>query len=268
MGVTRWGITFVLLPLLCLLTNDLLAGSKKPLISIIIDDLGHNRSLADAALQLPHAVTLSILPYAPYSREISRRARQQGREYMLHLPMQGHDASDLEPGMLTVSMEEEVFITSLNANLNALTGYSGINNHKGSVLTANAGKVHLLLQTLMQREPLFLIDSKTTSRSKIPALVSQYSLPFASRNVFLDVDRRVAAIEKQLDRLLDIARKTGSAIAIGHPYPSTLAVLNQFLTDHQEAAYQLVPVSHIIKWRQHLTPAEKKPRRIPLALSN
>lgn len=265
MTVIKTGAVRFLLVLLCALATGAQADKQKPLISIIIDDLGHNRSQAEYALQLPHDVTLSILPHAPYSQEMSQRAAKQGREYMLHLPMEGRSLSSLELGALTVAMDENAFLASLKTSLGAFSGYAGVNNHQGSVLTANTDKMHLLLQTLAQQKSIFLVDSKTTAASQLPKLASHYPLPFASRNVFLDVDRSTAAIEKQLDELLSIAERIGSAIAIGHPYPTTLAVLDRFLINHQQAQYQLVPVSQLIAWR-HLSVAKTQTLQKSLAV--
>lgn len=234
---------------LCLFNSALQADKPPPLISIIIDDLGYNRALAEQALQLPLAVTLSILPFAPYSQEISARARQQGREYMLHLPMQGRELHNSDPGMLTLVMSNDEFADSLKANLQALSGYAGINNHKGSKLTADPDKMNLLLKILSAKRSIFFVDSKTTTMSKIPPIARQFDLPFASRNVFLDVDQSVAAIKIQIDRLLEIARKNGSAIAIGHPYPNTLTVLKNFLADTRGAHFELVSVGQLIERR-------------------
>ncbi len=233
----------------CLFSAGLQADSPQPVISIIIDDLGYNRSEAESVLQLPLAVTLSILPFTPYSREISQRAGDQGREYMLHLPMQGHEQENSDPGMLTRSMSDDEFVQSLRANLQALSGYSGINNHKGSELTADRGKMNLLFNILSADKSIFFVDSKTTATSKIAPIASQLRLPFASRNIFLDVDKSELAIKNQIDRLLDIAREYGSAIAIGHPYPSTLAVLDRFFAGGEYADFELVPVRQLIERR-------------------
>ena len=238
---------------LCLISARLQAGNPPPIISIIIDDLGYSRSQAEQVLQLPLAVTLSILPFTPYSQKISQWAGDQGREYLLHLPMQGRTQYNTDPGMLSISMSDDEFVDSLKTNLQALSGYSGINNHKGSELTADPAKMQLLLKILSAKGSIFIVDSKTTATSKISAFARQFRVPFSVRNIFLDVDKSELAIKKQFDRLLNIARKRGSAIAIGHPYPSTLAVLGSLLADNEGTEFELVTVRRLIE-RQHQTP--------------
>jgi hypothetical protein len=49
------------------------------------------------------------------------------------------------------------------------------------------------------------------------------------RKIFLDDSQNEAAIRRQFNRAVDLARRNGSAIAIGHPHPATINVLQQML---------------------------------------
>ena len=49
------------------------------------------------------------------------------------------------------------------------------------------------------------------------------------RKVFLDDTQNEADIRVQFNRAVQLARRNGSAIAIGHPHPSTVRVLQQML---------------------------------------
>ncbi|MEM7207757.1 MAG: divergent polysaccharide deacetylase family protein [Pseudomonadota bacterium] len=244
--IRLWGAA-----LLCLCVSANALDVSRPVISIIIDDIGYSRSLGEQALALPHGVTLAILPFAPYSKHFSEKAQNQGREFMLHIPMKGHENENLDPGILTSDMSEAEFIAAIESNLDALDGYAGINNHKGSELTADEEKMRLFLQQVAKRERLFVIDSKTTRQSYLSRFASTFGVPYASRNVFLDVDRSPDAIKEQFSLLLAKAKQKGYAIAIGHPHPETLATLSELLQDDLREEFLLLPVQQQLELRQH-----------------
>ncbi|HXU46184.1 MAG TPA: divergent polysaccharide deacetylase family protein, partial [Thermoanaerobaculia bacterium] len=54
------------------------------------------------------------------------------------------------------------------------------------------------------------------------------------------------AIRAQFARLLDLARKRGAAIAIGHPHPTTLAVLADEIPKAKAQGFEFVPVSYLL----------------------
>src|SRR5690606_31671632 len=97
-------------------------------------------------------------------------------------------------------------------------GVVGVNNHMGSRLTADAAAMRVVMDEIA-RHGLAFVDSRTTSRTVAEAVALERGIPAAGRDVFLDNDRDEAAITRQLDLALRIARKAGTAIAIGHPYP-------------------------------------------------
>ena len=234
---------FIALVGCCNLLPSLQADTEKPVISIIIDDLGYNLTQAKQAMQLPVEVTFSILPYTPYSITVSRHAANQGREYMLHLPMESTSGINNDPGMLTVAMQKHEFQRSLDISLSTLKGYAGVNNHKGSALTANESKMDMLLKTLSAKKNIYFVDSKTTAASKTKKMAARYGVPYAARNVFLDVDVDEEKIAAQFELLKHIARKKGAAIGIAHPHKTSLLTLKRLLTEADSNEFVLLPVS-------------------------
>ena len=64
---------------------------SKPMVAIVIDDVGMSRKRARRAIDLKATVTLAFLPYADKLPEMSRRARARGHEVMVHMPMEALD---------------------------------------------------------------------------------------------------------------------------------------------------------------------------------
>ena len=53
-------------------------------------------------------------------------------------------------------------------------------------------------------------------------------------------------VAKEFERLKALAREQGLAVAIGHPYPETLAFLERAIPDLVEEGIQLVPLRELI----------------------
>ena len=67
--------------------------------------LGPTYQLGRQAVELPGTLTYSVLPQRPYSRDIAGLAHRNGKEVMLHLPMESLRGKRLGPGALTADMQ-------------------------------------------------------------------------------------------------------------------------------------------------------------------
>lgn len=240
-----------LIGLLCILLAGATAAQPPVRIAIIIDDLGHSLELGRAAVDLPGALTYAVLPQLPYSRDIAERAHGGGKEVMLHLPMQSSDGRPLGPGGLRDDMSREAFARAVRADLAAVPHVSGVNNHMGSLLTQKPAAMRWLMQDLRCFRDLYFVDSRTDMRTVAREFASEAGLATAQRDVFLDNEQEPDYIRGQIRRLVDKARRQGTAIGIGHPYPETLLVLAEELPALADQGVQLVPVSRLVETRRN-----------------
>lgn len=220
---------------------------EQPAISIIIDDLGYLKARDSRAINLPGSITFSFLPHTPYARELAVLAHNLKKEIMLHQPMEAVTSKKLGPGALTLDMTRDQFVTQLQSNLDAIPYIAGINNHMGSLLTQYPGQMRWLMQELGKHNNLYFVDSYTIKSSIGQKVASDNWIPNIRRNVFLDSDRDPAKIKMHFRRLLKLARKNGIALAIGHPYPETLAILEEELPKLAEKGIKLLPVSSLLE---------------------
>ena len=191
------------------------AGAR---LAIIIDDVGNDYVQAQQVLELPVGVTVAILPQLHNSSRIARQAHRQGREVMLHQPMQSIRHRKLGPGGLTLHHSQTEIQKVISDNLSSVPHVAGINNHMGSLLTRDPNSMRWFMDVLKQHE-LFFIDSRTDSGSHAEMVARESGLFTARRDIFIDHDKSPEAIRSQLQLALQLAQKRGSAIAIGHPYP-------------------------------------------------
>ena len=102
----------------------------EPSISIIIDDLGYKQKEDMLALSLPGPIAYAILPHAPYTKKVSTIASQNGKEILLHQPMQALENNELlGPGALTLDKTQKEFEETLEKNMSTLSNKIVINNH-------------------------------------------------------------------------------------------------------------------------------------------
>jgi hypothetical protein len=219
---------------------------QKPSISIIIDDLGYLKKRDTRAIQLPGSVTFAFLPHTPHARELATLAHSLHKEVMLHQPMESTVNSKLGVGALRLNMTHEQFRAQLKSNLESVPYVAGINNHMGSLLTQHPGYMRWLMQDMRSYDNLYFVDSFTTKTSVVQKIALENWVPNVRRNVFLDSDRDPAKIRMHFRRLIKMARKNGTAVAIGHPYPETIAILEEELPKLADAGIELLPVSELL----------------------
>ena len=225
--------------------------------AIIIDDLGANLEKPHQLLALPYALTFSILPHLGFSAETAREARHAGREVMLHLPMEPIPSPHAPPGPtdIRVGMNRLEVEHVIDSDLASVPQAAGVNNHMGSRATADPRLMAAVMRSLAGRH-LFFIDSRTTAASVAFDAARRQGLPAFYRSVFLDDTQSVPYTIGQLREFRRVLEEQGAALAIGHPYPTTIAALARFLPALVGDDVVLEPASQLLQLPEvaHLKP--------------
>jgi uncharacterized protein len=220
-----------------------------PRIAIVIDDCGLDRLRTERAIALPAPVTLSFLAYSEDLPRQTAAARRNGHELLVHVPMEPlNEHIDMGPNGLALSQPREEVLRRLRWDLDRFDGYVGINNHMGSRFTANAQAMFWVAGELKTRGLMFL-DSRTVANTKGELAASVADVPYVGRDVFLDDDQKATAVAARLKEAEAVARRKGTAIAIGHPHDGTLAALNAWIAELPRSGIVLVPLTDIVKAR-------------------
>lgn len=196
--------------------------SDKPKLAIIIDDVSFAHDVKNIkALGLP--LNLSFMPPSKRHPNSAKLAAQEPF-YMVHLPMEAVSYAAEEPKTLHVGDSAETIEHRVREIKRLFPRVRYLNNHTGSKFTADRSSMEKLI-TALDREGITFVDSRTTAKTAVPELMKALHRPYISRDVFLDNAPNVAAIKKQILRAVRIAKKYGTAIAIGHPHKKTLQAL-------------------------------------------
>jgi polysaccharide deacetylase 2 family uncharacterized protein YibQ len=228
--------------LLSLLPLTLHAGQ----LAIIIDDIGYNTATARDLIAMKGDFTLAVLPFTPFGQTLAEQAHEQGKEIILHAPMSNLRALPLEENFLHGEMSREDFLEALQKMIAQVPHIQGINNHMGSLLTSESQPMHWLMAELTKRK-LYFVDSRTNAESVALQTAQLHQVPSVKRDVFLDNVRTPDAIKAQLRKAILLAKSRGSAVAIGHPYPETVAALAHINVLLEEHEVELVRVSKLLK---------------------
>ncbi|EPN6725426.1 divergent polysaccharide deacetylase family protein [Pseudomonas sp. GD03817] len=236
---------YLLCLLFCLMAGIAQAApANKAYMSIIIDDLGQSPERDSRTLALPGPVTMAIMPDTPHATDFARQAHKAGKTVILHMPMDPATGPYAwHPG---IAIEE--LARRLDAALVKVPYAAGINNHMGSRMTAKREPMAWLMGEL-QRRHLFFVDSRTSAATVAAAEAQAHDVAHVSRDVFLDDVRTPEAIDAQLQQGIALARKQGSAVLIGHPYPQTLAVLESQIPRLKQLGIELVTLPQMIATR-------------------
>ncbi|MGP1489707.1 MAG: divergent polysaccharide deacetylase family protein [Treponema sp.] len=191
----------------------------------VFDDAGHNLSQLEYFLRLPFPCTIAVLPGLRYSGESARRIRKAGKQVILHQPMQSVDLRiDPGPGAIVPGLTAEQIKTIVRKNLEEIWPAAGMNNHEGSLITADEYAMKAVLEVAAEKH-IFFLDSRTTAKSVAAKVAKEQNMAIWERAIFIDNDKSRIAMETQIKKGLSIAKRTGSAIMIGHVFTIELAEL-------------------------------------------
>jgi polysaccharide deacetylase 2 family uncharacterized protein YibQ len=241
-------VTRFLLLVALLVSVPLLGADRRPVLALVIDDLGYSLSQGKAALNLEGDHTFAIIPGTTYGKKLAALAKTKSKEIILHLPLQATNIrAAAESNTLTESMNEDQITLNTVAMLSEFPNIKGINNHMGSYLTEISYFMRPIMASIKAyRSQLYFLDSRTSSRSVAYIEALNSGLDSVKRDVFLDNDHtNLESIRLQFELWLKKARDTGSALAIGHPHANTIKVLEENLPLAQKE-FQFMRVSQLI----------------------
>ena len=195
-------------------------AQEKAYIVLVIDDFGNDGVGTQAMMALDIPVTVAVMPFMPYSAHEAQLAHDSGLEVILHVPMEPmHGKKEwLGPKGITTNLADQEIQERVKDALEEIKWAVGINNHMGSKATQDVRVMENILQVAKDKD-LFFVDSVTTGKSVTKEVAERLNVEWFKRDIFLDNVKDKKSIEKQLEKLGEVALKQGYAIGIGHVGP-------------------------------------------------
>ncbi len=224
--------------------------TDRPAITIVVDDLGVMHPATERVVAMPGPLTLSWFPFARNIAAQVAAAASHGHEMTLHMPMQSFSNSIAwtGPDPLRVDLPDAVNLARLRAAIDVVPATVGLNNHMGSVATRSPELMALVARECKAHDMLFL-DSVVVSHSFGYSAAHDQGVPAAARDVFIDHSNDPRLIREQLLQIEVQARRRGHVIAIGHPWPHTVAALEEWLPTLEAKGFSLWPLSAMVARR-------------------
>lgn len=222
-------------------------------VAIVIDDFGGNAKGIREMMELPFPLTFAVMPFEEHSREQAAETVARNFEVIVHMPFEAFHAQASWYGKKYIST------SSTNSEISRLIAEAfqimpmatGMSNHMGSKATADPRIMAAVLEETA-RLNRFFFNSKTAFHSPIAQLTAGLGLPYLERDLFLDQQASSRYIYKQLRDLIDLSRRKGVAIGIGHVGPSgpvLAGILKQELPRYQAQGIRLVRLSELTEAR-------------------
>jgi polysaccharide deacetylase 2 family uncharacterized protein YibQ len=216
-----------------------------PRIAVIINGLGVGATgTGDALSKLPGPITLAFTPYGSDLENLVGRARADGHEILLQIPMEPFDYPDNDPGPQTLltSLSPEQNVDRLYWLLSRFQGYVGITSFMGARFTASEPAISPVLREAAKRG-LIYIDDGSSPRSLAGQIAGANKLPFAKADVVIDAAPTPAEIDKALARAEAMAKERGLITVAGSALPVTIDRVSKWVKAAQARGINFVPIT-------------------------
>jgi polysaccharide deacetylase 2 family uncharacterized protein YibQ len=219
-----------------------------PVVAIVVGGLGVGAAkTTDAIMKLPPAVTLAFTPYGSDPTKLAERARVQGHEILLQIPMEPFDYPDNDPGPQTLltSLAAEQNLDRLDWHLSRFQGYVGVANFMGGRFVVNDTSMQPIIREAAKRG-LGYFDDGSAPQSVAAALASGQAMPFARADLSIDAVPTAVEIDRALARLEELAKERGTAVGVASALPISIERIGAWIKTLQSHGILLAPLTTVM----------------------
>ncbi len=225
--------------------------SSQPKIAILLGGMGLNPKLTQRATRnLPGDITFAFAPYGDNLQEQVNKARANGHEVLLQLPMEpmGFPANNPGPKTLLSDADDVANIEALHWHMSRFAGYTGITNYMGGKLLNSPKALKPVMQELKKRGLIYLEDASTAATVS-EEVAQRANVPHRSSEIVIDSVATPEGIATALELLEAEAKSNGFAVGTGSGLEVTQEAVEEWAKGLREKGIILVPVSALYKGR-------------------
>lgn len=214
-------------------------------LAVVIDDCGSDMDVLAAYNAVPVDLTYAVMPFKAHTIDSAESGYNAGRKIIVHLPMEPLNVPSSEEIFLSSDMGDSKITATTNELIDQVPYAVGINNHQGSKATAD-GRLMKYVMSVLKKRGLVFLDSRTSTESVGAQTAAAMGVPTTRNNLFLDNDPSVPAVKERLRQAARIAKKNGSAVAIGHCKAGTMRALRDMAAEMIDDGIDFVFVTDLM----------------------
>jgi polysaccharide deacetylase 2 family uncharacterized protein YibQ len=212
-----------------------------PRVAVLVTGLGVPGAVdVDVIKGLPPPVSIAYGAYGRSLQEWVTKARAEGHEVLLAIPLEPKDypAEDPGPHVLLTTLPTDENLKRLQWLMSRYTGYVGVINDMGAKFEVTQASLRPVLEEVKRRGLLYL-DDGSVEGSVAGQVAKDIGLEYSVAQVQLDV----AQMAKDLAALEAVAKTQGAAIGVAEAEPSAVKKIAEWADSLEAKGLVLVPVS-------------------------
>lgn len=220
-------------------------SSAAPRIAVLFGGLGLSANLTSEAIaKLPAEVTLAFAPYGSALQAQVNKARSDGHEVMLHMPMEPFDfpANDPGPQTLLSTLTVDQNVDRLHWAMTRFSGFTGLANYMGAKFVTSEEGLKTLF-TELKRRGLSFADDGSAARSRTREIARQTGIAFTRGALTIDAVPTQQRIDEALAALESEAEQKGFAMGVASALPISIERVARWAKAIERKGFVLVPVS-------------------------
>jgi len=219
-----------------------------PRVAILVTGLGLPDAPSGDVIQgLPAPVSIAFGAFGRSLQDGVTRARDDGHEVLLQIPLEPNDWPKVDPGphTLLTTLPPEENMKRLQWLMSRYTGYVGVTNHMGNKFETSSQSLEPMLEELKRRGLLYVDDGVPDSTAG--QIANTIGLDYSLASVQIDGSQSAAEIAKQLATLEATAKERGIAIGVVRLKSTTAKQIAEWAGKLEGKGIVLVPVSAAVR---------------------
>jgi polysaccharide deacetylase 2 family uncharacterized protein YibQ len=217
-------------------------AKASPVIAVIIGNLGLSKFITEKFANMPEFITLG---YSVYAANLVDDIAHGGvhHDILVNLPLEPYNYPVNDPGPLTLLRELSADEKSerIKSALNVLPGAVGMYAVEAENFTNSLEGSKFVLENLNNANKILLYGN--SNETILNQVANIYNYKMFVVDVRLDLQLSKATIEKQLEKLEQIAKNKGVAIAYSNAYPMLADIIPEWAATLAAKNITIVPIS-------------------------
>jgi hypothetical protein len=222
-----------------------------PRLALVLFGFGDDLDGAQRVFDLPVPFAVAVAPDTRASSALFRAAHDEGREVVLHIPLEPVNYPQLNPGpgTLLVTLKPDRATGTMRRWLDRSGPVVGVANHMGSLATQDMTLMGAVYRELKRRHLPF-IHVQPAAGAVCRSLAAELGVIYDEPDDVLDTEARAKsakALDRRWDEILEQTRTRGHAVVWVRATPLSREWLRRATTVKRLDGVDLAPLSGVIR---------------------